>query len=198
METERRFLDVTELRAASDFGGHRLEGYAAVFHDLTDERMFGGQFRERIAPGAFKRSLRSGKDVVALFNHNDNQLLGRLSNKTLKLKEDERGLWMEVVLPDTSLARDVWRLVERGDIRQMSFLFALAPGGDKWERQGKTAVRTLVDVDLLDVSVVTTPAYPTTSVAARQFAAELTSEADSGDVDGEARLRTLELLELEG
>ncbi len=197
-EFERRFLDVTELRAADEFGGHTLEGYAAIFGDMTDERMFGGSFRERIAPGAFKRALRSGRDVVALYNHDANHLLGRLSNKTLALREDDKGLHMTLKLPDTTLGRDLFRLVERGDLRQMSFSFGTVPGGESWERVGKMPVRTLTDVDLHDVSVVTTPAYPSTSVAAREFAAGLTSGANSGDVDGADIKRRLRLLELEG
>jgi HK97 family phage prohead protease len=198
-ESERRYLDASGLRAAAGFDGHSLAGYAAVFESLTDARMFGGTFREGIRRGAFARSLRAGRDVVALFNHDHNQVLGRLSNRTLRLREDERGLWFEVQLPDTSLGRDLHRLVERGDVHQCSFGFAVAPGGEQWERQGKTPIRWLTDVDLGDVSVVTVPAYPTTSVAARQFAAGMTSDANSGDVDEMARMtRTLQLLELEG
>lgn len=195
MDAERRCFE-SEMRAESGFGGARLVGYAAVFNSLTDERMFGGQFREQIAPGAFARALKSGRDVVALFNHNADHVLGRLSNKTLKLREDARGLQIEVALPDTTLGRDLHRLVERGDIHQMSFTFRTRPGGETWAKQGKTAIRTLTDVDLDDVSIVTVPAYPETSVAARQLAVEILRGGDSAEADG--LRRSLELLELEG
>jgi HK97 family phage prohead protease len=199
-DSERRYLDCSELRAADASGALKIVGYAAVFNALTDERMFGGAFREQIAPGAFARFLRTGRDVVALYNHDRNAVLGRLSNGTLTLQEDETGLWMEIALPDTTLARDLHRLVQRRDVTQASFDFELPPGGDRWERSGKTPVRTLVELGLNDVSVVTVPAYPTTTVAARQFAAEMTSGADSGDVDGarerEHARRQLQLLEL--
>ena len=197
-EIERRFIEFGELRAETGFSGNRLAGYAAVFNSLTDARMFGGAFREQVAPGAFSRALKSGADVVALFNHNPDNILGRKSNRTLNLREDDKGLWSEVTLPDTTQARDLYRLVERGDIHQMSFTFTIQPGGETWERQGKMAVRTLTSVDLMDVSIVTTPAYPATSVAARQMAVEILSGANKGDVERAKRRRerVLQLLEL--
>lgn len=169
-EIERRFIkaDAGEFRAEKrDDGVTTLSGYAAVFDTLSDDL---GGFREKIAPKAFANAL--GKsDVRALFNHNPDMVLGRLAAGTLRLKEDDRGLWMEVDLPDTQIARDLAVSVNRGDISQQSFAFYIKT--DQWEedRDKKTMTRTIVEVDeLFDVSPVTYPAYPDTDVAQRSLA----------------------------
>lgn len=155
---EVRFLEGAELRAASK--GRAIQGYAAVFGQQSSDL---GGFRETIRPGAFARSIRSKQDVLALFNHDSYSILGRTSSGTLRLGEDGTGLAFEVDLPDTQLGRDVHTLVQRGDISQCSFSFHAVK--DVWNRDG--TARELMDVDLLDVSPVTNPAYPQTSVSAR-------------------------------
>jgi HK97 family phage prohead protease len=144
-----------------------LHGYAAVFdspsHDL-------GGFVERIAPGAFGRSIRAaGSDVYAFWNHDDGRVLGRQASGTLRLREDERGLAFELDLPDTSDGRDLLELVSRRDLDGMSFAFRVRPNGDRWTAgvRGAPDERTLLDVDLSDVSPVTYPAYPDTAMALR-------------------------------
>jgi len=84
----------------------------------------------------------------------------------LSLTEDERGLRFDAELADTQEARDIYTLVQRGDVDQMSFAFRVIR--QNWSKD-KTE-RTLTEVSLADgdVSVVTYPAYPTTSVEARQ------------------------------
>ena len=105
----------------------KVEGYAAVFN--TDSEDMG--FIERIAPGAFKKALKTS-DVRALFNHDSNIILGRTSAGTLELKEDKKGLHMSVTPPDTQLVRDmVLAPIERGDITQQSFSFTVK--SDDWD-----------------------------------------------------------------
>lgn len=174
-QVERRALPAEELRALDQGGERILEGYAAVFNSMSEDL---GGFREIVAPGAFKRSLQGNPDVRALFNHDDNQVLGRTAAGTLTLVEDERGLKVRIALPDTQLGRDLYTLVKRGDINQMSFAFRTRkPTGDSW----KGNVRTLRDVDLVDTSVVTDPAYKATVVSARALAmaAEMQHESES-------------------
>jgi uncharacterized protein len=156
-----------EFRAAkSDDGKKQIFGYAAVF-DSWSENL--GWFREKIAPGAFSRVIKAG-DAVALFNHDANMPLGRQSNGTLRLNEDDTGLMMEVDLPDTQYANDLYKLVERGDIRQQSFAFSVAVDEWAYGKDGQPDERTIVEVkELFDVSPVTYPAYPDTSVAKRSF-----------------------------
>jgi HK97 family phage prohead protease len=159
---ERRCLPITELRAIKSDDGIKFEGYAAVFNKLSED-LHG--FREKIKPGAFKIALKNS-DTRALFNHDSNFVLGRKSAGTLKLKEDKKGLYTEIDPPDTQWARDLAQSIERGDINQMSFGFMLEE--DKWEETKNGIIRTLVKVkELADISPVTFPAYPDTTVALR-------------------------------
>ncbi len=144
-------------------GKRTIGGYAAVFNTLSVV-LWG--FREELAPGAFAGSL--SNDVRALWNHDPAQVLGRTTNGTLRLEEDNTGLAFEVELPDTQVARDAWTLIERGDVNQMSFGFRSLPDGDEWriDADGQY-IRRVTKLDLAEVSPVTFPAYPDTSVGAR-------------------------------
>ncbi len=149
-----------ELRAA----GRRLEGRAAVFDQPATIATFSGGFVEIIRPGAFTRSLASGRDVLALADHDMRAVLGRTRSGTLRLSEDAQGLAFEVDLPETRLAGDLLALAERGDLGGASFAFNVPKGGERW-RAGQ---RELIDLDLEEISIVqATPAYAGTSVVAR-------------------------------
>lgn len=138
--------------------GRTLSGYAAVFG--TDTRI--GGFTERVAPGAFSKSLASGRDVLALLDHRADVLLGRTSSGTLKLSEDDKGLRFDLELPDTQAGRDLVALAERGDLGGMSFGFVATD--EAW--QGDT--RELRQVELHEVSVVQSwPAYKSTTINLR-------------------------------
>jgi len=172
-----------ELRVVREQGAQpKIVGYAAVFNSLSEE--IAGMFREKLAPGAFKNALKNS-DARALFNHDVNYVLGRESAGTLKLKEDDKGLWMEVVPPDTQLIRDmVLAPIERRDITQQSFGFTVKR--DAWEHvanSNELPLRTVVEVGrIFDVSPVTFPAYPDTQVALRSL--ELAKEIlPSDDVE---------------
>ena len=163
---ELRILKTAELRVKRN-GDElpKIEGYAAVF-DKNSEDM---GFIERIAPGAFKNSLKTS-DVRALFNHDSNIILGRTTAGTLELKEDKKGLFMSVTPPDTQLVRDmVLSPIERGDVTQQSFGFTVQ--SDDWDyRDNEPSIRTITEIkELFDVSPVTFPAYPDTAVALRSL-----------------------------
>lgn len=166
---ERRFLAAAagaEMRVerAAD-GKPRLTGYAAVF-EPAEADIF-GWFTERVRRGAFARALREKADVRALVDHNATLILGRTKAGTLRLAEDDRGLKAEIDLPETSAAKDIAASVERGDVDGMSFAFRATK--EEWEEpKDGQPVRTLVDVDLFDVSAVTYPAYPDTAVTAQR------------------------------
>jgi len=178
---ERRTFTIknVEARQAED-GTMRLSGYAAVFNDDSVPL----PFIERIAPGAFRKTLTETPDVRLLINH-EGLPLARTKNGTLRLKEDETGLYMDADLPDTQAARDLYTLVERGDVDQMSFAFRVIR--QKWN-EGRTE-RTLTELSLADgdVSVVTYPAYPTTSVEAREkIAAARQAIKEGREITGES------------
>lgn len=151
-----------ELRAS----GNKIEGYAAVFGKLSSDL---GGFIEKIEPGAFTRSLAGKGDVVALYDHDPRNLLGRTSSGTLHLAEDSRGLEFSLDVPNTSLGRDVLELVGRGDVRGASFAFRTAKGGDRWTKQDGKPLRILSDLDLFDVTITPQPAYPDTTIARRSL-----------------------------
>jgi HK97 family phage prohead protease len=164
-EIERRVASATlSLRSAPKGVASPgiLEGYAATFNSWSNDL---GGFKEQIQPGAFDRALRQNQDVRCLVNHDPSLVLGRWKSGTLGLTTDARGLRFTCQLPDTTAGRDIHTLVKRGDLTQCSFAFRIAPNGDSWNRQ--RTERTLTDLDLMDVSAVTYPAYEDTSVSAR-------------------------------
>jgi len=174
---ERRSLSVAELRvdADGDDDGDKMptiRGHAAVFNQPSEEMGGWMRFREQIAPGAFKDSIKKD-DVRALWNHDPNHVLGRTKSKTLKLKEDDKGLAIEINPPKTQTARDLVESIRRGDVSHMSFGFDTQQ--DSWDypkdEDGKAlpAMRTLHKVKLFDVSPVTYPAYPQTDVNCRSI-----------------------------
>jgi uncharacterized protein len=152
-----------ELRATDD--GQGFVGYAAVFN--SDSQPL--PFIERIAPGAFQKSLRQRKQDIKLYvNHNSDMVLANRNSGTLRLSEDERGLRVEADLPDTSYARDLRDLMQRSIVDKMSFGFQVDRKGDRWSDDGMT--RTLTSVRLFEVSVVTGfPAYEATNAAVRSL-----------------------------
>jgi HK97 family phage prohead protease/HK97 family phage major capsid protein len=146
-----------EVRAQEDM---TIEGYASVFGDEYDL----GYFTERVAPGAFDG--RTNDDVRLLINHTGVPL-ARTTNNTLTLTIDERGLHYRAKLADTQEGRDLYTLIQRGDITQSSFAFTIKD--DEWSGDRRT--RTINRVgQLYDVSPVTYPASPTTTVQAREMA----------------------------
>lgn len=158
-QRETRALTGVEMRAEGD--ARKIVGYAAVFDSPAD---IGGMFREQIRKGAFTAAI-GRDDVRALFNHNDNYVLGRTKAGTLTLSEDAHGLRAEITPPDTAWARDLMVLIERGDVSQMSFAFQATR--QEWDDTGDIPLRTIIEAELYDVSPVTYPAYPDTEVALR-------------------------------
>ncbi len=145
-----------------------LVGYAAKFNSLSEDL---GGFVEKIAPGAFSRSLKGKADVRCFVEHDPAKLLGRVSAGTLRLTEDRIGLRVECDLPKgVSYAEDLRKLLDRGDINQFSFGFTVPPGGDEWgivSNSDSRKLRTLRTVELVEVSCVSIPAYPETEASLR-------------------------------
>ena len=158
---EMRTFNITSLskRDGTNEQPLMISGYASVFNSKTS---IGDYFEEVIAPGAFARSL-AENDVRALFNHNWDKVLGRTKSGTLRLMEDERGLKFEVELPNTTAARDLVESMERKDIDQCSFGFIATE--EKWDYSVEPALRTVIEADLFEISVVSIPAYDDTEAA---------------------------------
>jgi len=174
-------LRVSEVRAASD-ESLTVSGYAAMFDDITDL----GYFRERIARGAFDGVMED--DVRLLINHTGVPL-ARTTNGTLDLEVDGSGLRYTARLADTQEGRDLYKLIKRGDISQSSFAFTIEE--EDWDR--KANLRTITRMgSLLDVSPVTYPAYPTTTVAARMAAAAVDPAEEQVDEVAEEVVAAIE------
>lgn len=160
---ERRYLTV-ELRAPKE--GRMVDGYAAKFN--TDSELFYGAWYERIAPGAFDDVL--GDDSVALFNHDPNLILAR-NKVTMTITQDETGLRYQFEAPNTTAGNDLLENLKNGNVRSSSFAFTVK--SEEWtysEDKSKPSVRTIKKIErLYDVSPVTYPAYPDTSVGRRAF-----------------------------
>ncbi|MCM3735596.1 HK97 family phage prohead protease [Bacillus cytotoxicus] len=173
---EMRTFEITGLqtRDATDTESNMISGYAAVFNSPTS---IGDWFTETIAPGAFSRAISENNDIRALFNHDWNNVLGRTKSGTLRLFEDERGLKFEVDLPNTSVAHDLVESMRRGDINQCSFGFRATE--EIWDYNVEPALRTIQEVELYEVSVVSIPAYEDTEVSLR-----------SKEIDKEVEQRT--------
>jgi HK97 family phage prohead protease len=155
-------LTRVDVQCRAELRGDKLGGYAAVFDETADLGVLG---RERLARGAFDVALKNS-DVRALYNHHPLYVLGRESAGTLRLHADEHGLEYEVDLPDTTYARDLRTLVERGDVTGASFGFV--PGLHAWDSDRQVRTHTSVK-QLVDVSPVTFPAYTGASTEARSM-----------------------------
>jgi uncharacterized protein len=161
-------MDVCKVEIRTEGNPPKIIGHAAMFNQLSENL---GGFREQIKPGAFAAAITTD-DVRALFNHNPDYVLGRSKSGTLTMQEDAQGLAIEIIPPDTQVARDLLVSMERGDINQMSFGFRVKAGGQEWgEDANGNIIRTLTDLQLFDVSPVTFPAYPQTDAAVRSLGA---------------------------
>ena len=162
-----------------------VEGYAIVFN--SESRDLGG-FTEIISPNALDGALERNNDVLALYDHNYGQVLGRQSSETLKLEKDERGLKFTLDLPDTQLGRDVFTLVERGDLKGNSFGFTVKK--DKWSKEDGNVKRTVEEIgNLYEISIVSLPAYDATELTKRGFSEFIENEinVESEKSDNEAQ-----------
>ncbi|MEG3144225.1 HK97 family phage prohead protease [Sphingomonas sp. RT2P30] len=165
MNREKR-ASAQPLKVEGADGGSTIVGYAAVFGSPAS---IGDMWVEVIERGAFTETLASGDDVLALYSHEIDRLLGRSSSGTLRLAQDDKGLAVEIDLPDTSDGRDVAVLVKRGDLKGMSFGFCVTK--QEWDETISPPKRTIMAVDLYEVTVTADPAYDDTEVGMRSLEA---------------------------
>ncbi len=177
---ERRSFGPTESRADAAVAIRELRGYAALFN--VQSANLGGPFElyESIAPGAFDAVL--ANDVRHLKNHDPNWVLGRTIPGTLRLSVDDRGLHTITDPPETQWADDLLVSIRRRDISQMSFAFVVGEDSWRYDREKDVVYRTILKLSALyDVSTVTYPAYPDTSIVVAertlQRAAEVRAES---------------------
>ena len=141
-----------------------ISGYAVRFNDQT---VIAGEFRERIAPGAFTRTLKEKPDAVMILAHDSGRVLGRVSAGTLSLREDRAGLYFSLqVDPTTPEGQTALGTVGRQDTKGCSFGFRVR--AEQWEDGGdRLPLRTITDVDLFELTLTAFPQYETTTASLR-------------------------------
>tara|TARA_B100001094_G_C18184186_1_gene802747 strand:+ start:66 stop:1799 length:1734 start_codon:yes stop_codon:yes gene_type:complete len=157
-QTENRSFTFAAVEERNDNDKNTLlfTGYASVFDKPYGVRDSKGLYNETIKPGAFKKTLQEQDDVRFLVNH-DGIPLARTSSGTLKLEEDDYGLFVRAELdPTNPTVAEVASAMKRGDLNEMSFAFAAIK--DNFDNQGEN--REVNEARLFDVSVVTYPANP--------------------------------------
>jgi HK97 family phage prohead protease len=160
-----------EIRTAAD-GSKQLAGYAIRYNSRSQDL---GGFTEVGSPGMLTRTLKQNKDVLCLRDHRSELLLGRTTAGTLTLTEDKQGLAFVVTLPRTAIGDDTAENVRLRNLSGCSFGFVAVD--DDWKvQQNGMLTRTLLDVDLFEISITSFPAYSSTSVDTRSCPAELRSK----------------------
>lgn len=182
-------LSNVELRASGD-GAQKLSGYFIEWDKLSNPIM--GLFQEKFQRGAFQNL---DGDIKALWQHDPSKVMGRTTNGTLNISEDERGAKFEIT-PDPNITwhQDAVRSIQRGDVSEMSFMFVA--DNDEWDDSNPDmAIRTVTEARLYEVSPVTFPAYPQTSVGVRsaQDVFKRYSEQRSNKEKDENKLKMIEI-----
>jgi uncharacterized protein len=154
-----------EIRAKED-GTKTVAGYVVKFNKRS--HLILGEFYEKVRRGAFAKSLRENT-IKALWNHRSDYVLGSTKNGTLRLEEDDTGLRFELDLPNNTWGNDVYESIQRGDTDGVSFGFVVR--NDMWEyiKDEDVYERTLLDVDLIEISPTPFPAYPDSEVGKRSM-----------------------------
>lgn len=164
----------TDTTDAGEAGGMILEGTPIVFDQPTTINAVDGPYQEIIKAGALDGADLS--DSRLLWDHDTRRVPLARTPKTMTFNVDGKGLHMTAQLPDTEEARAVYQAVKRLDVRGMSFAFTVAPNGDTWSDDGN--VRTINKISkVYEVSVVNYPAYPMTSIEARNARQDVRSRA---------------------
>ncbi|TCP32180.1 prohead peptidase [Scopulibacillus darangshiensis] len=166
-DKEIRYLTVPKLDVRTqDDGTMSIGGYVVKWDQRSG--LIWGEFYERVAKGAFAKSLEENT-IKALWNHRMDYVLGSNNNKTLRLEEDSAGLRFEIDLPNNSWGKDAYESISRGDVDGVSFGFNVRSDSWQYIKDEDIYERTLLDVDLREVSPTPFPAYPDSKVAKRSL-----------------------------
>ena len=200
MPRSERRSDAPEVRTLAltradvnieDGGGPTFRGYASKFNAraaIGNPQNWG--WYEEIASGAFTKTLQES-DVRMLVDHDSRMLVARMSAGDLRLSEDTTGLLTDADLDqEVSYVRDLTRNLEKRRATGMSFGFHVIR--DEWsnidvERGAgpvdRAELRVIREVKLLEVSVVTFPAYDQTEAGLRSMTAEVRAARDHASTE---------------
>lgn len=161
-------LRSSKVALTSNIEGLIVSGYVNKPGALSEVLGTAKKFRERIAPGAFKRAIENrNREIDFLAEHDSKQVLASTKNESLTLREDGEGLYMEAKISPTSYGKDYYQLISDGLVRNMSFGFTSLK--DSWNQVGGVMIRTIEELELFEVSAVRNPAYSQSSLAARDI-----------------------------
>jgi|GEM_PF-1375573 len=143
-----------------------VSGYWIVWDKWSEDL---GGFRERFMPGSVTETIKED-DLRAVYNHNNDWILGRISSGTLRVGEDEKGAFYEADIPlEAQWAKDAVVSLKRGDVRENSFVFASRPEDEKWEEKDGILHRTVLKASIREMGPQAFPAYPQTNAEVRSL-----------------------------
>lgn len=155
----------TKLSANKD-DSLTVSGYVNKTGQLSEVLGSTKKFVEKIAKGAFTQAIKNAKEIDFLAEHDSKKILSSTRNRSLKLREDSQGLYMEATIVPTSYGTDAYELIKSGIFQNMSFGFRTIR--DSWKALGNGLhEKTIEEMELLEVSVVKNPAYSQSTIAAR-------------------------------
>jgi len=177
-QREIRSITAAEYRVSTNSDGSKtVAGYAILYNSQSVDL---GGFKEIVAPGSLTRTLQENPDVLCLRDHKTELLLGRTNAGTLTLEDQPTGLHFTLKLPATTAGNDTAESLSRGDIDGCSFGFSVR--NDVWNDAGDgLIIRTLLDLDLYEISITSFPAYPSTTAALRSAPVEIRTRIEQLD-----------------
>ena len=142
-----------------------IQGYAVVFDSWTDISSWGEIWKECIRKGAFTQSLKEN-NILALYNHDFNNVLAR-KDVNMKLVEEDKGLYFEIELPDTTQGNDLYELIDKKIVNQCSFSGYVRK--NLWsEDNGGNVLREILEIDLIEITITPIPAYEVTEAEVKR------------------------------
>ena len=135
-----------EVKAVREDSNLFIEGYASVF-GVVDS------YDDVVVKGAFTNTLiNDAKRVKFCWQHNLDDVIGKI----IEMREDDRGLWFKAKISNTSKGKDVAILVEDNALDEVSFAYRTK----KYLMDEETDIRKLLEVELIEISLVTRAANP--------------------------------------
>ena len=160
----QRSYEIT-YRAKKDSEKKVIQGYAVVFDSWTDISSWGEIWKECIRKGAFTQSLKEN-NILALYNHDFNNVLAR-KDVNMKLVEEDKGLYFEIELPDTTQGNDLYELIDKKIVNQCSFSGYVRK--NLWsEDNGGNVLREILEIDLIEITITPIPAYEVTEAEVKR------------------------------
>lgn len=169
-EKETRYFSINNLEVRrtpaegeNSQANTTVSGYVVKFNSRSE--LIFGEFYEKVASGAFNRSLKENT-IKALWNHDSNFVLGSTKSQTLRLREDNLGLYFEIDLPNNYIGENSLESIQRGDVDGVSFGFTVRADSWAYLEEEDVYERTLLDIDLVEISPTPFPAYENSSEVA--------------------------------